>query len=177
VRWNRIVLVGALLLALASTVGCSQIADRMLQRAMEAPGTVHVAAGRTITTKSGLTLTVPPGASATIAPGQDPGFVQFVDVELPARKGSVSFVSLAADSHNQLNPGRFRVIGSSDQSRTVVMETSATSLPITVETNVAGALPGRVVVFAPRESTTEERGLSLARLIWSELKVAGATIP
>jgi len=164
---SRIVVFLPLVLTAALGLGACAMQDKVIE----------LSPGDTFTTQSGLTLTIPQGASATVTkptPDEiqtDVPFTEFLDLEID---DSLAVV-LMSFSGTQRNKTDATVVAT--ESDVAVLEPSAESLSAVVETNLKGAAPGRVVIIVPPGSSTDLRGLDLARSTWDRLSVQGATLP
>lgn len=143
------------------------------------PGDATLRSGDTFTTQSGLTLTLPKGSSATVwrpEPAQiqsDVPFTELVDVTLDDEH-YVSLLSFKNGGRNSLDAS---LVAGSPDSEVALMDQGVDSIPGTIETQVDGAAPGRVILLRPAGSSESRRNLTLARWVWDRLEIRGAELP
>lgn len=163
-----------------------------------------LAPGQKFRTQSGLTLVVPQGATAWVSE-RDPGykfsgrehaFTERVVVESSGQRWNAAFYSYSrggrsapvfGDLGGDLRPVfagydassavTCSPVASSDSSSVVVYSPRRqSSLRALVDTNVRGAAVGRISIDI-HDRQRSDKSLALAREVWSQLHIAGATMP
>jgi hypothetical protein len=121
--------------------------------------------GTKVQMRNGLRFTVPPGAMAVRTPNPVNTIVEQIQVQSRLSRWSVEFSSFPTATAAQAASSAW------SSPVAVIVQPEGSAL---VQTRLKGVLPA---VLGMRPGSLPDRGLSLARRLWAELRVQGASLP